>query len=70
MKPVKVMGVRITGDRNKTVTINLDSPLPQNYRATVINRTVEYILNLGGCVRVNDTTVKLGDKTYTVTLSP
>ncbi|MDI6841709.1 MAG: hypothetical protein QMC92_02735 [Methanothermobacter wolfeii] len=71
MKPVKVMGVRITGGRNKTVTINLDSPLPQNYRATVINRTVEYILNLGGGVqRVNDTTVKLGDRTYTITLSP
>ncbi|WP_370005426.1 hypothetical protein [Methanothermobacter sp. KEPCO 2] len=66
MKPIKVTKTTITGGRNRTITVYFDTPLPSNYRTFVINRTVESLLGLSGVKLVNSTTVRLGDKTYTV----
>lgn len=66
MKPVKVTKTTITGGNNRTITLYFDTPIPSNYRALVINRTVESLLGLSGVKPVNSTTVRLGDKTYTV----
>ncbi|MDI9617593.1 hypothetical protein [Methanothermobacter sp.] len=66
MKPVKVTKTTITGGNNRTITVYFDTPIPSNYRAFVINRTVESLLSLNGVKPVNSTTVRLGDKTYTV----
>ncbi|MCG2828429.1 hypothetical protein [Methanothermobacter sp. K4] len=66
MKPVKVTKTTITGGSNRTITLYFDTPLPSNYRTFVINRTVESLLSLNGVKPVNSTTVRLGDRTYTV----
>ncbi|MDI9615501.1 hypothetical protein [Methanothermobacter sp.] len=66
MKPIKVTKTTIKGGSNRTITLYFDTPIPSNYRALVINRTVESLLGLSGVKPVNSTTVRLGDKTYTV----
>lgn len=66
MKPIKVTKTTITGESNRIITVYFDTPIPSNYRALVINRTVESLLGLNGVKPVNSTTVRLGDKTYTV----
>jgi uncharacterized protein (UPF0333 family) len=66
MKPMRVTGIKITGGSNRVISISFERPVPPEYRALVINRTVESLLTVSGVKPVNSTTVRLGDRTYTV----
>lgn len=66
MKPMRVTGIKITGGSNRVISISFERPVPTEYRALVINRTVESLLTVSGVKPVNSTTVRLGDRTYTV----
>lgn len=66
MKPMRVTGIKITGRSNRVISISFERPVPPEYRALVINRTVESLLTVSGVKPVNSTTVRLGDRTYTV----
>ncbi|GAB4382066.1 hypothetical protein [Methanothermobacter thermautotrophicus] len=66
MKPMRVTGIKITGGSNRVISIPFERPVPPEYRALVINRTVESLLTVSGVKPVNSTTVRLGDRTYTV----
>jgi len=65
MQPIRLESIRVTGAKDKSVVLNFDRPLPENYKAFVINRTVESILRVGGD-RVGDNKIKVGDRTYTI----
>lgn len=66
MKPMRVTGIKITGGSSRVISISFERPVPPEYRALVINRTVESLLTVSGVKPVNSTTVRLGDRTYTV----
>ncbi|MGB4611273.1 MAG: hypothetical protein WBH74_01340 [Methanothermobacter thermautotrophicus] len=66
MKPMRVTGIKITGGNSRLISISFERPVPPEYRALVINRTVESLLTVSGVKPVNSTTVRLGDRTYTV----
>lgn len=66
MKPMRVTGIKITGGSNRVISISFERLVPPEYRALVINRTVESLLTVSGVKPVNSTTVRLGDRTYTV----
>lgn len=65
MQPIKLESIRVTGEKDKTITLVFDRPLPENYKPFVINRTIKSILNIGGN-QLNYNTVKVGDRTYTI----
>jgi len=66
LKPMRVTGINITGGNSRLIRISFDRQIPAEYRALVINRTVESLLTVNGVRPVNSTTVRLGDRTYTV----
>ncbi|MBC7112390.1 MAG: hypothetical protein H5T35_09340 [Methanothermobacter sp.] len=66
MKPMRVTGINITGGSSRLIRISFERPVPPEYRALVINRTVESLLSVSGVKPVNSTTVRLGERTYTV----
>jgi len=65
MQPIKLESIRVTGEKNKTITLVFDRPLPENYKPFVINRTIKSILDIGGG-QLDYNTVKVGDRTYTI----
>ena len=65
MQPIKLESIRLTGEKDKTITLVFDRPLPENYKPFVINRTIKSILDIGGN-QLNYNTVKVGDRTYTI----
>ncbi|WP_455241031.1 hypothetical protein [Methanothermobacter tenebrarum] len=65
MQPIRLESINVTGAEDKSVILNFDRPIPENYKAFVINRTVESILRIGG-TRVGDNKIKVGERTYTI----
>ncbi|MDI9624435.1 MAG: hypothetical protein QFX38_06075 [Methanothermobacter sp.] len=65
MQPIRLEGIIVTGEKDKSIILNFDRPLPENYKAFVINRTVESILRVGGS-RVGDNKIKVSDRIYTI----
>ncbi|MCK9150656.1 hypothetical protein [Methanobacterium alcaliphilum] len=63
VQPIRVTSLQVTGDTDKTVRILFSGTIPENYKAVIMNKTVNTVVEQG-FTQINNSSVKGNNFVY------